>query len=78
MNVVAGRQFNRVLRALFLSIGYLAWIAVPLPQIGVTLIVASLLLSRQFFSPALAALSAGDDAMGGVAMPATEDRGDEA
>jgi uncharacterized membrane protein len=69
MNVVAGRQFNRGLRALFLSIGYLAWIAGPLAQIGVTLVVAGLLLSRQFFSPALAALAAGDDAMDAVSMP---------
>ncbi len=71
MNVVAGRQFNRGLRALFLSIGYLAWIAGPLAQIGVTLLVAGLLISRQFFSPALAALAAGDDAMKNVTMPAS-------
>ena len=73
MNVVAGRQFNRGLRALFLSIGYLAWIAGPLAQIGVTLVVAGLLLSRQFFSPALAALAAGDDAMDAVSMPVETD-----
>lgn len=78
MNVVAGRQFNRGLRALFLSIGYLAWIAGPLAQIGMTLLVASLLLSRQFFSPALAALEAGDDAMGGVSMPVPRDNTDRA
>jgi len=73
MNVVAGRQFNRGLRALFLSIGYLAWIAGPMAQIAGTLVVAGLLASRQFFSPALAALAAGEDAMDGVEMPATDD-----
>ena len=73
MNVVAGRQFNRGLRALFLSIGYLAWIAGPMAQIAGTLIVAGLLVSRQFFSPALAALAAGDDAMDAVSMPSSTD-----
>lgn len=63
MNVVAGRQFNRGLRALFMSIGYLAWIAGPNAQILATLGVAAILAYRQFASPALAALKAGDDAM---------------
>jgi uncharacterized membrane protein len=63
MNVVAGRQFNRGLRTLFMSIGYLAWIGGPLAQIGVTLAVAAILAYRQFAGPALAALRAGDDAM---------------
>ena len=56
MNVVAGRQFNRGLRALFMSIGYLAWIGGPLAQILVTLGIAGILSYRQFASPALAAL----------------------
>jgi len=73
MNIVAGRQFNRGLRALFLSIGYLAWIAGPMAQICGTLLVASLLVSRQFFSPALAALAEGDDVMGDVSIPAGPD-----
>jgi len=60
MNVVAGRQFNRGLRALFMSIGYLAWIGGPAAQILVTLAVAAILVYRQFASPALAALKAGD------------------
>lgn len=54
MNVLAGRQFNRGLRALFLSIGYLAWIAGPLAQVLVTAAIAGILAYRQFFSPALA------------------------
>lgn len=60
MNVVAGRQFNRGLRTLFMSIGYLAWIGGPLAQILVTLAVAGILSYRQFFSPALVALKAGN------------------
>ncbi|MED5550554.1 MAG: DUF599 family protein [Pseudomonadota bacterium] len=60
MNVVAGRQFNRGLRTLFMSIGYLAWIGGPAAQILVTLAVAAILVYRQFASPALAALKAGD------------------
>ncbi|GLK52396.1 MAG: hypothetical protein CMH94_09985 [Oceanicaulis sp.] len=60
MNVVAGRQFNRGLRTLFMSIGYLAWIGGPAAQILVTLAVAAILIYRQFASPALAALKAGD------------------
>lgn len=63
MNVVAGRQFNRGLRALFMSIGYLAWIAGPNLQILATLGIAAILAFRQFASPALAALRAGEDAM---------------
>ena len=58
MNVVAGRQFNRGLRSLFLSIGYLAWIGGPLAQILATLAIAGILTFRQFASPALAALKA--------------------
>jgi len=60
MNVAAGRQFNRGLRTLFMSIGYLAWIGGPVAQILVTLAVAGILSYRQFFSPALTALKAGD------------------
>ncbi|MEP3072343.1 DUF599 family protein [Maricaulis sp.] len=60
MNVVAGRQFNRGLRTLFMSIGYLAWIGGPAAQILVTLAVAAILVYRQFASPALTALKAGD------------------
>jgi len=56
MNVVAGRQFNRGMRTLFFSIGYLAGIAGPLVQIGVTLVIVALLAYRQFASPALRAL----------------------
>ena len=42
-------------------------------QIGVTFIVACILVSRQFLSPAVAALAAGDDAMGSVSMPDSAD-----
>ena len=67
MNVAAGRQFNRGLRTLFLSIGYLAWIGGPWIQILVTLVVVGILIFRQFASPALAALRIGeDDAMGQI------------
>jgi len=56
MNVLAGRQFNRGLRALFFSIGYLAWIGGPLAQIIATSAIAAILAYRQFASPALALL----------------------
>ena len=56
MNVVAGRQFNRGMRTLFFSIGYLAWIAGPMAQIVTTLVIVALLTYRQFASPALTAL----------------------
>lgn len=56
MNTVAGRQFNRGMRTLFFSIGYLAGIAGPLAQIGVTGVIVALLAYRQFASPALRAL----------------------
>lgn len=63
MNVAAGRQFNRGLRALFLSIGYLSWIAGPVAQISITMIVALILTYRQFFSPALQVLRADRDTL---------------
>lgn len=56
MNAIAGRQFNRGMRTLFFSIGYLAWIAGPAAQIAVTLIIVALLAYRQFASPAVRAL----------------------
>ena len=56
MNVVAGRQFNRGMRTLFFSIGYLALIAGPAAQIGTTLLIVAILAYRQFASPALKAL----------------------
>lgn len=56
MNIVAGIQFNRGLRALFLSLGYLGWIGGPIVQIAATGVVAIILAYRQFFSPALHAL----------------------
>ena len=62
MNAAAARQFNRGLRALFMSIGYLAWIAGPMAQIIVSLAVAGILAMRQFASPALAALAEADRA----------------
>jgi uncharacterized membrane protein len=56
MNAAAGKQFNRGLRALFLSLGYLGWIGGPVVQLGVTALVIAILIYRQFFSPALHAL----------------------
>lgn len=60
MNMVAGRQFNRGLRALFLSLGYLGWIAGPWVQIGATGFIVGILTYRQFFSPARHALDEAD------------------
>ncbi|TRO96022.1 DUF599 family protein [Glycocaulis profundi] len=56
MNAAAGKQFNRGLRALFLSLGYLGWIGGPVVQLGITALIIAILTYRQFFSPALHAL----------------------
>lgn len=56
MNILAGRHFNAGLRATFLSIGYLGWFAGPWALIAATTLVILVLLRRQFFSRARAAI----------------------
>ncbi len=56
MNVIAGRHFNAGLRGLFFSIGYLGWFVGPLVLLATTLLVLVVLVRRQFFSTARAAL----------------------
>jgi len=56
MNVIAGRHFNSGLRGLFFSIGYLGWFVGPAVLVMTTLLVLVVLVRRQFFSTARAAL----------------------
>ncbi len=50
LNVLAGRHFNAGLRGIFFSIGYLGWFLGPLPFVVATILVAIVLIRRQFFS----------------------------
>ncbi|HHZ08521.1 MAG TPA: DUF599 family protein [Rhizobiales bacterium] len=52
MNVLAGRHFNAGLRGIFFSIGYLGWFVGAAPLAAATLLVAAVLVRRQFFSAA--------------------------
>lgn len=56
VNTLAGRHFNAGLRATFLSIGYLGWFAGPWMFLGSTTLVILVLIRRQFFSAARAAI----------------------
>jgi len=56
MNIIAAKNFNGGLRAIFLSIGYLGWFISPVVFIGSTTLVILVLIRRQFFSPARTAL----------------------
>ncbi|OCW56606.1 DUF599 domain-containing protein [Hoeflea olei] len=56
LNVLAGRHFNAGLRAIFLSIGYLGWFAGPFVLMATTTLVILVLVRRQFFSNARAAI----------------------
>ncbi|WP_099555856.1 DUF599 domain-containing protein [Hartmannibacter diazotrophicus] len=55
-NILAGRHFNRGLRAFFLSIGYLGWFAGGTSLIVTSTLVLVVLLRRQYFSRAAKAL----------------------
>ncbi len=55
-NNLAGRHFNSGLRAIFFSIGFMGWFAGPYVFIGSTLFILAVLVRRQFFSRARAAL----------------------
>lgn len=56
LNILAGKHFNAGLRGIFLSIGYIGWFLSPLLLIALTLFVIGVLVRRQFFSEARAAL----------------------
>jgi uncharacterized membrane protein len=56
MNIIAGRHFNAGLRGLFFSIGYLGWFVGPVVLVATTLFILVVLVRRQFFSDARAAL----------------------
>lgn len=62
MTVLAGRHFNRGLRAFFMSVGYLGWFAGPLPLVATTVFVLLVLVRRQFFSESRAAVSPSENA----------------
>jgi uncharacterized membrane protein len=56
LNILAGKHFNAGLRGIFLSIGYIGWFVSPLLLIATTVFVIGVLVRRQFFSEARAAL----------------------
>ncbi|MET3659847.1 DUF599 domain-containing protein [Aquamicrobium ahrensii] len=58
MNQLAGRHFNSGLRAIFFSIGYLGWFVGPVAFVLSSALLAVVLLRRQFFSNARAAVLA--------------------
>ncbi len=58
LNIIAAKNFNGGLRAIFLSIGYLGWFAGPYVFMVATVFVIAVLLRRQFYSEARDALLA--------------------
>lgn len=58
MNLIAARQFNAGLRAVFFGLGYLGWFLGPMVLIGTTIFVVAILAHRQFLSAALKSLPA--------------------
>jgi uncharacterized membrane protein len=59
MNVIAAKNFNAGLRALFLSIGYLGWFVNAYVFAVMSLFIFGILIRRQFFSEARKALLQG-------------------
>ena len=58
MNIVAGRHFNRGLRAFFFAVAYLGWFVSPYVLIGSTALTLGVMWQRQFASDARAAVIA--------------------
>jgi uncharacterized membrane protein len=56
MNIIAARNFNAGLRAIFLSIGYLGWFVSPYVFMVTSLFIIVVLIRRQFFSNARLAI----------------------
>ena len=52
MNIIAAKNFNEGLRAIFLSMGYLGWFVNAYMFMAMTLMVVVILVRRQFFSDA--------------------------
>jgi len=61
MNVLAARHFNKGLRAIFLSIGYLGWFVSPYLFMATTAAIIVVLVRRQFYSEARRAVLEGLD-----------------
>jgi uncharacterized membrane protein len=59
MNVIAAKNFNAGLRAIFLSIGYLGWFVNAYAFMAMTTFVFFVLIRRQFFSEARDAIVRG-------------------
>ncbi len=60
-NLLAGRHYNAGLRAIFLSIGFMGWYAGPYVFMASTVFIMSVLIRRQYFSRARAALLGTDN-----------------
>jgi uncharacterized membrane protein len=56
INILAAKHFNSGQRGIFFSIGYLGWLIGPIFLVLTTTLVAAVLLRRQFFSNARAAV----------------------
>ena len=56
LTVIAGRHFNRGLRAFFMSVGYLGWFLGPYALVATSGFVLLVLIRRQFLSDSKAAL----------------------
>ena len=56
LNIIAAKHFNAGLRAIFLSIGYLGWFVNAYVFMAMTVFVFFVLVRRQFFSEARAAI----------------------
>ncbi|MGO4567880.1 DUF599 domain-containing protein [Rhizobium sp. 2YAF20] len=56
MNIIAARNFNAGLRAIFLSIGYLGWFLSPYVFMVTSVFIIVVLIRRQFFSDARLAI----------------------
>ncbi len=60
LTALAGRHFNRGLRAFFMSIGYLGWFMGPAALVITSTLVLMVLVRRQFFSDSRAAVVSTD------------------
>ncbi len=60
MNIVAGRHFNRGLRAFFFAVAYLGWFVSPYAMMLATALTLYVMWARQFASDARAAVLMGD------------------
>lgn len=61
INILAGKHFNAGLRGIFFSLGYIGWFLGPIIFLCATLLVVMVLIRRQYFSAARAAVLNGLD-----------------